>query len=211
MYRKSEVNPSHEACKGEKMKMLQTTGKGHMKNRGRILRRNRRAGLTLMETTLSTLIVGLSVLSIVRLVTAVTQQNFYAQKTTTALMLANNMRELLVGLSFNDPAFGTHLGPDVGETTVAQFNDVQDFNGYVANPPIDANRQPITSMANWRQSVTVTHVLPGNNGYNSTDPSATDSAVVLDRVTVVVSYNATPATSTNWTTITSIEWLKSKY
>ena len=67
-------------------------------------------GLSLMETALATVIVGTAVLAIVRLVTAVTTQNFYAQKTTLALTLADNIREVMNGLPFSDPAIGTHLG-----------------------------------------------------------------------------------------------------
>src|SRR5579875_972361 len=82
--------------------------------------RSARRGLTMMETSLATLIVGLSVLAVVKLISAVTQQSFYAQKTTTALMLANNIRELMDGLPYNDPAYGTHLGPLTGQTDVSQ-------------------------------------------------------------------------------------------
>jgi type II secretory pathway pseudopilin PulG len=168
-----------------------------------------RRAFTLLETSLATLIVGLTVLSIVKLITAVTTQNFYAQKTTTAMMLTGNLRELFASLPFNDPFYGTHLGPNTGETSVALYNDVQDFNNFSANPPIDANRQPISSLSNWRQSVTVTHVNPNN--FQLSDPVATDAACVLDRVNITVSYNPNPADSAGWTTITSIEFIKSKY
>jgi hypothetical protein len=164
-----------------------------------------------MEMALSTIIVGVAVLAIVRLITAVTQQNFYAQKTTTALMLANNMRELMVGLPLSDPAAGIHLGPDSGETNVSMFNDVEDFNGFVANPPIDANRQALPNLVNWRQTVTVSHILPGVNGFNANDPAPGDPGVLMDRVTVAISYSPTPSDNTSWIHIVSIEWLKSKY
>jgi hypothetical protein len=173
--------------------------------------RRRRAGLTLWETSLATLIVGLAVVAISQLILSVTQENFYAQKTTTALTLANNVRELLIGLPFNDPAFGTHLGPNTGQATIGLFNDVEDFNGYATCPPIDANRQPITALPNWQQSVTVAHITPGANGYNTTDPASTDPGVVLDRVTITVSYSATPSDATSWKRICSVEFLKSKY
>ena len=170
--------------------------------------RSRRA-FTLLETSLATLIVGLTVLSIVKLITAVTVQNFYAQKTTTAMMLANNLRELFASLPFNDPVYGTHLGPNTGQTTLASFTDVEDFDGFVANPPIDANRQAIPSLSNWRQSVSIVHVNPNNFQLN--DSVATDSACVLDRVTITVAYNSNPANSSGWTAISSIEFIKSKY
>ncbi len=165
-----------------------------------------RRGVTMMETALATILVGLSVLAIVNLVTVVTQQSFYAQKTTTALMLANNIRELTDGLPYNDPAAGTHLGPLAGQNNVSQYNDVECFNGYVASPPIDAHRQVLSNMANWQQSVTVTHVSPAN--YTLVDPLPTDAACTLDRVQVTVSYKA--AGSATWLPIVTTEWLKAK-
>jgi hypothetical protein len=166
----------------------------------------RRRGVTMMETALATILVGMSVLAMLKLITVVTQQNGVAQKTTTALMLADNIRELTNGLPYNSGTVGNHLGPLTGMTTVSQFSDVQCFNGYVATPPVDAHGQPIASMGNWQQSVTVTHVSPSN--FRLTDSLATDSACVLDRVQVTVSY--LPQGTATWEPIASVEWLKSK-
>jgi Tfp pilus assembly protein PilV len=160
----------------------------------------------MMETALATILVGLSVLAILRLITAVTQQNFVAQKTTTALMLADNIRELTNGLPYNSATQGNHLGPLTGMTTVAQYTDVQCFNGYTASPPIDAQGQTLSNMANWQQSVIVTHISPSN--FKLTDTLATDSACVMDRVQVTISY--LPQGSSTWQAIASVEWLKSK-
>jgi hypothetical protein len=165
-----------------------------------------RRGLSLAETALATIIVGTAVLGIIRLIGDVSIQSSYAQKTTTALMLADNMREVMNGLPFNDPATGTHLGPNVSGSAVSQYNDCEDFSGYVASPPIDANCQPISSMSNWQQSVSVTHVNPSN--YTLTDGVANDAACNMDRIKVVVSYEA-PGTN-NWVPIVTVEWLKTK-
>ncbi len=168
--------------------------------------RRRQRGVTMMETALATILVGMSVLSIMKLITVVTQQSGVAQKTTTALMLADNIRELTNGLPYNSSTAGNHLGPLTGMTGVSQFSDVQCFNGYVASPPVDAHGQTISGMSNWQQSVTVTHVSPSN--FRLTDSLATDSACVLDRVRVTVSYQ--PQGTSTWQPIASVEWLKSK-
>jgi Tfp pilus assembly protein PilV len=160
----------------------------------------------MMETALATILVGLTVLSILRLITAVTQQNFIAQKTTTALMLADNIRELTNGLPYNSSTAGNHLGPLPGMTSVSQYTDVQCFNGYTANPPIDANGQTLANMSQWQQSVTVTHVSPSN--FQLTDPLDKDATCVMDRVQVTISY--LPQGSSTWQAIASVEWLKSK-
>jgi hypothetical protein len=160
----------------------------------------------MMETALATIIIGLTVLSILRLITGVTQQNFVAQKTTTALMLADNIRELTNGLPYNSSTEGNHLGPLAGMTSVAQYTDVQCFNGFTANPPIDAQGQTLSNMSNWQQAVTVTHVSPSN--FALTDTLPTDSSCVMDRVQVTVSY--LPQGSSTWQPIATVEWLKSK-
>jgi Tfp pilus assembly protein PilV len=166
-------------------------------------RRGVRRGLTMMETALATLLVGLSILAVVRLITAVTEQNFVAQKTTTALMLADNIHELLNGKAYNDPQVGNHLGPISG--TFSQWVDVQSFNGFTspATGPVDAQGQTIPNMTMWQQSVTVKHINPSN--FQLTDSLATDSACNVDRVLVTVSYNS----SGTWMPIATVEWLKS--
>jgi len=161
-----------------------------------------------METALATLIVGSAVLSLVKLVTSTTQQSSYTQKITTGLMLASQIREMMADLPFCDPYNGVDTsGPDVGETTVAQYNDVEDFNGYTACPPIDAHRQPITGLPDWRQVVTVT--LVGDNSGNTLNGVVNNLGAVVERVKVVVSYR-TPG-GNNWQPVASSVWLKTKY
>jgi hypothetical protein len=160
-----------------------------------------------METSLATVIIGLSVLSIVKLVSAATTQTGITQKYTTAYMLVDNIHELLLGLPFNDPIFGTHTGgPNTGQTSLSQFNDVEDFDGYAPSPPIDANRQPIASLANWQQSVSVT-LIGDVNGHLLNGAGGTYS--VVERVRVTISYR--PSAIAAWTPILTSSWLKTKY
>ena len=160
-------------------------------------------GVTMMETALATILVGLSVLAVVQLITAVTQQSFVAQKTTTGLMLANNVHELMNGLAYNDAKAGNHLGPLDVTIPFTQWKDVQSFNGFAASPPVDAHGQTIPNMTGWKQSITVKHVNPGS--FQLTDSLATDAACNLDRVIVTISYNSAGA----WVPIITTEWLKS--
>src|SRR5689334_13019698 len=96
---------------------------------GRSSRRGRRA-FTLIETTLTTIIVGLAITALVKLVLMNTQQNRYTQRLTTGCLLAENVREMMAGLPFTDPSNGTlSFGKESGET-LATFNDVDDFDGF---------------------------------------------------------------------------------
>jgi Tfp pilus assembly protein PilV len=172
----------------------------------------RRRGLTLMETTLATVVVGLAVLATVKLVSATSMQTGYSQRLTTAFMLANNMRELLGSLPFNDPTTNTTPasplpnGPQNGEASVSQYNDVQDFNNYKANPPIDANRQSISSLTNWQQSVSVQLV---GDQFGSHINSGGSTLSVVERIKVTISFRDSPTSA--WSPIVSSSWIKTKY
>lgn len=145
----------------------------------------RRRGLTLMETALATVIVGVAVLSLVKLMTVTTQQTGYSQKLTNAYMLANQVRESTGGLT---------------------FSQVQALNGVSYAPPIDSNGQPINNLSNWQQSISVQPV--GDvNGQLLNGTGGTYS--VVERVRVTISYRASPEDT--WTPIVTNSWWKTLY
>ena len=74
----------------------------------------------------------------VRLLAACTQQNREAADMTTAMFLANNVQEAVSGLSFSDPSGSATFGLEETGQPVSLWDDVDDFDGYVASPPIDA-------------------------------------------------------------------------
>lgn len=187
-----------------------------------------RRGFTLIETTLTTIIVGLAIAALVRLVLTQTQNNHIAQRTSIGISLANNVREMMAGLPFSDPSNGTQtFGPETGETTLASFNDVDDFDGFdstVRNDigsgqpvgPVDAARRVITATIdgttqvppewrNWRQQITVEPVDPNN--LNLVTPKPNTARIVV-RVTVSISYR--PPGATDWQQITQLRWLKTR-
>ena len=127
------------------------------------------AGFTLIEAALTTVIVGTGVLSIMAAQQAYHRQNDWAQRTGTAILLANELRELTLSLPLNDPISGpANMGPEAGEASVGDYNDLDDFSGLVAggfgagttfDPPINALRQVIPNMNGWSQRVLVENVL----------------------------------------------------
>jgi prepilin-type N-terminal cleavage/methylation domain-containing protein len=138
-----------------------------------------RRGFTLIESALATVIVGVALVATFRLFAACTQQNATSTRMTTAMMLAENVHEAMIGLLFNDPGTGsTTFGPEPGET-LARFDDVDDFNGPAAgpgmtfSPPIDSQRNALAGMGKFSQHVSVWPVYLNNLRTNS-DPSAPD-------------------------------------
>ncbi len=131
---------------------------------------------TLMEAMLAVVIVGTGILASLQLFEVCTGQSRAAQQATTARMLADNIREAMAGLAFNDPSSGSgNWGPEPGEV-LATFDDLDDFDGPLDdrdpgttfNPPIDSTKERVTELARYAQKVTVMPVLPS-------DPSGNDN------------------------------------
>src|SRR5690606_5399159 len=135
--------------------------------------RRSRSGFTLIEAALTTVIVGTGVLAIVAAQQAYHQKNDWAQRTGTAFLLANELRELMLPLPLHDPQQPSHYGLESNEVAgnYTTYDDVDDFAGTVVggvgagltiNPPINALGLPLDDMAQWTQHVEVVGVLPSN-------------------------------------------------
>src|SRR3954465_748332 len=99
-----------------------------------------RRGFTLMEAALATIIVGTGITALMALAGSLTNQNNTAGQMTTSMLLASHIQEAMEGLSFNARAYASpSFGPGPGET-LANFNDIDDFDGQSISPPIDAAR-----------------------------------------------------------------------
>ena len=171
----------------------------------------RRGGFTLIEAALTTVIVGTGVLSIVAAQQAFHRKNDWAQRTGTAMLLANELRELTLPLPVFDPITGKdQLGAAPGET-IADFNDLMDFagpidqNGFATGltftPPINALRQTVPNMERWTQRIKVESVLDNNMSSTITQALGTTT---LTRVTVTVLYQGPHDAQPN--TMTTLTW-----
>ena len=100
----------------------------------------RRAGFTLIEAALTTAIIGFGVVSMMGLLATGTTNNKDSAQLTTGLQLARSIREMSVSLPFSDPTTPAHFGKEGGET-LATFDDLDDLDGFVASPPVNARRQ----------------------------------------------------------------------
>jgi type II secretory pathway pseudopilin PulG len=161
----------------------------------------RAGGFTLIEAALATIIVGVGIVSTMRLFAACNAQASASNQITTATMLANNIHETVVGLSFADPTFGHQkFGPETGET-LATYNDIDDFDGSTFSPPIDAQRNTIANLSNYSQVVTVWPVYPNELSANSTADTAKTPDIPKStytgalRVRVRIMYKETPAST----------------
>ncbi|MDP9175399.1 MAG: hypothetical protein M3O30_16275 [Planctomycetota bacterium] len=158
-------------------------------------RRQTRSGFTLLETALATIIVGVGVLAMVQLFAACTVQNVVGSHMTTAMLLANNIQEMMAPLPFNDPSYGpTYFGPEPGEAW-PNYNDVDDFDGLVFNPPIDSFKKQIPALSQYTQKISVMPVLPNQLSGNTNESAPTIAKSTYTgavRVRVHVYYQPTP-------------------
>jgi hypothetical protein len=103
-----------------------------------------RRAFTLMEAALATVIIGVGVLAVVEAQQAFLRKNQWSTHTSTAMFLANEVREMTRNLPRHDPFAGgiyfenpvSHTGfrgwgPNVTELLVTDFNDLDDFDGMV--------------------------------------------------------------------------------
>jgi prepilin-type N-terminal cleavage/methylation domain-containing protein len=113
---------------------------------------------TLVEVAIAIVIVGVSSIALMQLAAVCAFQNRAASQATTAVLLAEHLREMLADLPLNDPTVGsTHFGAESGET-LASYDDVDDFDGKTFQPVVDASRVALSGFEGFSQSVVVNPV-----------------------------------------------------
>ncbi len=176
-------------------------------------RPRRRAGFTLIEAALTTVIVGVGVLAMVAAQQAFHQKNAWSMNSSTAVALANHIREATWDLPQHDPVTGCfNWGPEVtpgGEVSVEFYDDVDDFDGpdgtgLEFHPPINSRREEIPSLDNWFQTVFVKHVNPFDVN-EVIDEVGDNCETKVMKVTVLVEY--TTAHSSDREFGTEVWWI----
>lgn len=187
--------------------------------------KGRARGFTLIECALAIVILGVGVMAIIEAQGAFFRANQFSSQAATAGYLAGEIRERMRGMPKHDPVTGlffqgTNLrgwGPETGESSIADFDDCDDFagqefgNGGAQPGPVDARGNVINQlnfdgtfetnsgnpvpMRGWRQRVEVVKVEPTNySQIRANDYQRLTVAPVLAvhefalRVTVIVTY-----------------------
>jgi len=127
-------------------------------------RHARRKGFTLLETSLSLVIIGVGVLAFVEAQSAFIRQNSWSSQAATAAYLANEVRELSRRLPRHDPVIGIYIdaangnrlvgwGAERSGSTIEDINDVDDLDGAIFGAdgtfdgPINANGEAIPAIS----------------------------------------------------------------
>lgn len=141
--------------------MSHLSAKTYSRRPARPSTRRRRSGLTsgftLIEAALVTTIISVGVVALLQLLATGTVTNTSSTEITTGLHLAKSVREMMFGMRYCDENVPLNFGPESGES-LATYDDVDDFNGAVLNPPRDARRAQVANMSGWEQRVFVQKV-----------------------------------------------------
>jgi len=126
-----------------------------------------RRAFTLPEASLAVLIVGVGFLAVMELFSACTAENQRSTQVTTAQLLCTNIQELTANLAFKDPFYSATTWGAESMESLANFNDVDDFDGMTFNPPLDSTRAALPQLSKYTQVVTVMPVDPNRPGNNT--------------------------------------------
>jgi type II secretory pathway pseudopilin PulG len=117
-----------------------------------------RAGFTLVEVVLSTLIVSLMLVGALTAVGASAAGRQVIADRSRGAMLAQELAEEIISCHYADPDDPNHFGPEADEAGRADFDDVDDFREWSASPPVGPDGQARPYLDGWTRSVRVARV-----------------------------------------------------
>ncbi|MCI0498320.1 MAG: type II secretion system GspH family protein [Planctomycetales bacterium] len=144
------------------------------------MNRKNKSGFTLLETLFAAMLIGLVIAALVASSGAFTMANGYGVDLSTAEFLGEQIRELTAR-----PEVIFDNDPDTQDTLLL-------LNNVTYSPPRDTGGAVLTGFSAFAQKVAVNYVQPGNLAQVS--GSRTDFV----RVTVTITKNNMPVSSTSW-------------
>jgi len=152
----------------------------------------RNAGFTLIEVLLASILIGMAIAALAVSSRAFTMANGSGINLSTSEFLMEEIRALTAFLPVVDPNAGTTIfGPE--EASLADYDDLDDFDGVSFSPPIDINRAQLNNFTQFSQQVTVENVSSSNFA-----TVVSDHGSPFVRVTVTIFLNNGQINSANW-------------
>ena len=157
-----------------------------------IVNRQLNNGFSLIEVLIAVILIGVAIASLVTANIAFTKANSAGTNLSTAEFLVEQIRELTTLLPVIDPNTGdSTFGPE--EATLADYDDLDDFDGASFSPPIGVNRSLLNNFAAFTQQITVENV-------NAADfeQVVSDHSSYFVRVTVKIFLDSREINSASW-------------
>lgn len=121
-----------------------------------------RGGLTLLEVTVSTLLVGLLLVTSLRTVGAVLRYRGNAADEQRGALLAEDLLEEILTHAYGETE-GLSLGGMAAlATDRTEFKTIDDYHGWKRSPPEDRHGTALTGFEDWERKVAVERVDPSN-------------------------------------------------
>lgn len=152
------------------------------------LHSNRYRGFTLIEATISIVILGSSILAGLAMFGSYVGGIATTADQMVARELAADLIAEIIAQPFEDVSLAPgSFGRGAGETTRADFDDVDDYDNWVENPPEAEDGTPLggSEYSGFARSVTVQNVDD-----NSLDTVVTDGSSAVKRIIVTVTRHA---------------------
>lgn len=142
-----------------------------------------RRGLSLLEVSVSTLLMGLLLTASMKSMNQISSSSRTAQDRIKAQSLAEGLMSEILQLSYKDPAQTAAFGLESGEaasTGRTGYDDVDDYTFLSESPPKTRSGTTIANLTGWTRTTTIVYLSPSD--YTTT--SSTDQNV--KRITVTV-------------------------
>ncbi|HET6426382.1 MAG TPA: hypothetical protein VFG20_22005 [Planctomycetaceae bacterium] len=141
-------------------------------------------GLTLMEVTVSTLIVGCLVVAALQSVGNMTRTWITTNQVLDGQALAQDLMREILSQGYSDPAdaAANTWGRETGETSRVVFDDIDDYDNWTESPVKDATGNALNGYTGWSRTVDVKKISTWD--YSTRSDISSDTG--LRSVTVVV-------------------------
>ncbi len=141
--------------------------------------RHNLAGITLIETVLSLLIIGGAFVASLNAISGARASQAIAAQQRLGLILAEDlMAEVLSQPYKEDTTLGIELGENTGDRS--NYDDIDDYRGWTSTPPTDVDGGDILGAQGYTRSVQVDRV----QFWSPTTTSVTDQGMLRIIVTV---------------------------
>ena len=153
---------------------------------------------TLVEVLVAIVLVGFAIASLLAANISFTRANGAGADLSTAEFLIEQVREMTAMVAVVDPQTGTTIfGAEEG-TNIADYDDLDDFDGAQFSPPINTDRQSLNDFSNFSQQITVENISEADFTQVVGDHSSD-----FVRVTVTVFLDES--------SISSLSWIRAQY
>lgn len=121
----------------------------------------KRAGFSLIEVVISTLLVGLILVASMKSFGAVLRHRQFSTDRDRAILLAEDLAAEILENGYSDPDETPVFGRESESGGVrTDYDDVDDFHNWDATPPEERDGTAMTGLSTWRRTVTVEYVDP---------------------------------------------------